>query len=110
MLPLVMLAVGMSIRLRLPRRELKPLALGVVLRLVVMPLIALPISYAFGLRGELFQVNMLESAMPTMITAAALAISHNLAPRLCAALTGYSIVLSMLTLPLLTWLLPHLAR
>ncbi|AER55052.1 putative malate permease [Pseudoxanthomonas spadix BD-a59] len=110
MLPLVMLAVGMSIRLRLPRRELKPLALGVVLRLVVMPLIALPISYAFGLRGELFQVNMLQSAMPTMITAAALAISHNLAPRLCAALTGYSIVLSMLTLPLLTWLLPHLAR
>jgi predicted permease len=110
MLPLVMLSVGLSIQLRLPRRELKPLAVGVVLRLVVMPLLALPIAYAFGLRGELFQVNVLESAMPTMITAAALAISHGLAPRLCAAITGYSIVLSLVTLPALTWLLPYLAR
>lgn len=108
MLPLVMLAVGMSIRLRLPRRELKPLAVGVLLRLVVMPLLAVPLSHAFGLRGELFQVNVLESGMPTMITAASLAISHNLAPRLCAAITGYSTVLSLLTLPLLTSLLPHL--
>ncbi len=110
MLPLVMLSVGLSIQLRLPRRELKPLAVGVMLRLVVMPMIALPIAYAFGLRGEVFQVNVLESAMPTMITAAALAISHGLAPRLCAAITGYSIVLSLVTLPALTWLLPYLAR
>lgn len=110
MLPLVMLSVGLSIRLRLPRRELNLLALGVTLRLAVMPLIALPITHVFGLRGELFQVNVLESAMPTMITAAALAISHDLAPRLCAAITGYSILLSLVTLPALTWLLPYLAR
>jgi len=109
MLPLVMLSVGLSIQLRLPRHELKPLAVGLALRLLVMPALAIPLSYAFGLRGQLFQVNVLESAMPTMITAAALAISHNLAPRLCAALTGYSIVLSLATLPLLAWLLPHLA-
>lgn len=110
MLPLVMLSVGLSIQLRLPRRELKALAVGVVLRLVAMPLLAVPIGYAFGLRGEVFQANVLESGMPTMITAAALAISHDLAPRLCAAITGYSIVLSLATLPLLAWLLPHLAR
>ncbi|TMN17366.1 AEC family transporter [Pseudoxanthomonas sp. X-1] len=109
MLPLVMLSVGLSIQLRLPRHELKPLAVGLALRLLVIPALAIPLSYAFGLRGQLFQVNVLESAMPTMITAAALAISHNLAPRLCAALTGYSIVLSLATLPLLAWLLPALA-
>ncbi|MET0290359.1 MAG: AEC family transporter [Pseudoxanthomonas sp.] len=109
MLPLVMLSVGLSIQLRLPRRELAPLAAGLALRLLVMPLLAIPLSLVFGLRGEQFQVNVLESAMPTMITAAALAISHNLAPRLSAAMTGYSIVLSLATLPAWAWLLGRLA-
>lgn len=103
MLPLVMLAVGLSIRLRLSRDELAPLGIGLVLKLVLMPALALPIAWAFGLQGAMLQVNVLESAMPTMITAAALAISHRLAPRLAAALVGYGILLSLLTLPAWVW-------
>jgi predicted permease len=105
MLPLVMLAVGLSIRLRLPREELTPLGIGLLLKLVLMPALALPIAWAFGLQGTLLQVNVLESAMPTMITAAALAISHRLAPRLAAAMVGYGILLSLLTLPAWVWVL-----
>ncbi|HYG07518.1 MAG TPA: AEC family transporter [Stenotrophomonas sp.] len=105
MLPLVMLAVGLSLQLRLPASELRPLAAGLVLKLLVLPLLAWPLSLAFGLRGEMLQANVLESAMPTMITAAALAISHRLAPRLAAALVGYSILLALLTLPAWAWLL-----
>lgn len=109
MLPLAMLAVGLSIQLRLSRRELKPLATGLALKLVAMPLLALPLSQAFGLQGERLQVNVLESAMPTMITAAALAIAQNLAPRLAAAMVGYSILLSLATLPAWAWWLHRLA-
>lgn len=105
MLPLVMLAVGLSIRLRLSRDELAPLGIGLVLKLVLMPALALPIAWAFGLQGAMLQVNVLESAMPTMITAAALAISHRLALRLAAALVGYGILLSLLTLPAWVWVL-----
>lgn len=57
----------------------------------------------------MLQVNVLESAMPTMITAAALAISHRLAPRLAATLVGYGILLSLVTLPVWVWLLGMLA-
>ena len=99
LLPLVMLAVGLTIQLKLPRDEVKPLAVGLVLRLLVLPTLAWPLSLAFGLRGEMLQANVLESAMPSMITAAALAISHQLAPRLAAALVGYGILLSLVTLP-----------
>jgi len=53
-------------------------------------------------------VAVLESAMPTMVTAAALSISHGLAPRLAAALVGYGIVLAMATLPAWTWLVQRL--
>ncbi|MGL0788155.1 AEC family transporter [Xanthomonas translucens] len=105
MLPLVMLAVGFSIQLRLPREELKPLAAGLLLKLLLLPALAWPLSWALGLRGQLLQANVLESAMPTMITAAALAISHRLAPRLAAALVGYGILLSLVTLPAWAWLL-----
>jgi predicted permease len=35
-----------------------------------------------------------------MVTAGALAIAHNLAPRLAAAMVGYGLLLSLLTLPL----------
>lgn len=107
MLPLVMLAVGLSIRLRLSREELTPLGIGLVLKLLVMPALAVPISWLLGLQGQMLQVNVLESAMPTMITAAALAISRRLAPRLAAAMVGYGILLSLLTLPAWVAVLQH---
>ena len=105
LLPLVMLAVGLSIQLKLPRDEVKPLALGLLLKLVVMPALALALALLFGMQGAMLQVNVLESAMPTMITAGALAIAHNLAPRLAAALVGYGILLSLVTLPAWGWVL-----
>lgn len=108
LLPLVMLAVGLTIQLKLPRDEVKPLAVGLLLRLLVMPALALPLSLAFGMSGEMLQANVLESAMPTMITAAALAISHQLAPRLAAALVGYGILLSLATLPMWAWVVGRL--
>ena len=108
MLPLVMLAVGLSIRLRLPRDEVRPLATGLVLKLLVMPALALPVSLAFAMPETMLRANVLESAMPTMISAAALAMAHGLAPRLAAALVGYGIVLCLFTLPAWAWLLQHI--
>jgi len=105
LLPLAMLAVGLSIQLKMPRDEVKPLALGLLLKLIVLPALALPLALLFGLHGDLLQASVLESAMPTMITAGALAIAHNLAPRLAAALVGYGILLSLVTLPAWVWVL-----
>ena len=97
---LVMLAVGLGLQLRLPRDEVAPLATGLVLKLAVLPLIALPLAWLLGMRGDVLSVGVLETAMPPMVTAAALAIAHGLAPRLAAAIVGYGIVLSLATLPL----------
>ena len=109
LLPLVMLAVGLSIQLRLPRDEVRPLATGLALKLLVMPALAVPISLAFGMPAMMLRANVLESAMPTMISAAALAMAHGLAPRLAAALVGYGIVLCLATLPAWAWLLARIA-
>ena len=90
------------------KREVRALLRAIkalFLLLLVLPALALPLSLAFGLQGAMLQANVLESAMPSMITAAALAISHQLAPRLAAALVGYGILLSLVTLPTWAWVL-----
>ncbi|PZO09910.1 MAG: malate permease [Lysobacteraceae bacterium] len=107
LLPLVVLAIGLSLQLKLPRDELKPLAVGLALKLAVMPLLALAMAPMLGLQGVQHDAVVLESAMPPMITAAALAISHRLAPGLAAAMVGYGILLSLITLPAWAWLLQH---
>lgn len=100
LLPLAMLTIGLSVKLALPRDELKPLATGLALKLALMPALALLLVPLLGLHSEMARTTVLESAMPSMVTAGALAISHNLAPRLAAAMVGYGLLLSLITLPL----------
>ncbi|HJW45796.1 MAG TPA: AEC family transporter [Lysobacter sp.] len=100
LLPLAMLTIGLSVRLSLPRDELKPLASGLLLKLAVMPALATALVPLLGLHGAMARTTVLESAMPPMVTAGALAIAHGLAPRLAAAMVGYGVLLSLLTLPL----------
>ena len=110
LLPLVVLAIGLGLKLKLPRDELKPLATGLLLKLAVMPLVALGmvLLLPLGLEPVARQTVVLESAMPPMVTAAALAISHRLAPGLASAMVGYGILLSLATLPAWAWLLKSL--
>jgi predicted permease len=100
LLPLAMLTIGLSVKLALPRDELKPLATGLALKLGLMPALALLLVPLLGLHGDMARTTVLESAMPSMVTAGALAISHDLAPRLAAAMVGYGLLLSLITLPL----------
>lgn len=99
LLPLAMLTIGLSVRLTLPRDELKPLAIGLTLKLVAMPALALVLASVLGLQGAMARTTVLEAAMPPMVTAGALAIAHGLAPRLAAAMVGYGLLLSLATLP-----------
>lgn len=99
LLPLAMLTIGLSVKLALPRDELKPLGWGLLLKLAVMPAIALLVAPLLGLHGAMAQATVLEAAMPSMVTAAALAIAQGIAPRLAAAMVGYGVLLSMATLP-----------
>ncbi|HET9033373.1 MAG TPA: AEC family transporter [Dokdonella sp.] len=100
LLPLVVLALGMQLRLRLPRRHLLPLVIGLFAKLVLMPLLAWAACQAFGLSGDIELVAVYLSAMPPMMTSGALLSMAGLAPELSAALIGYGIVVSMITLPL----------
>lgn len=104
LLPLAALAVGLGLRFRLPRAEWTPLGVGLALKLALLPLAAWVWAQSLDLSAPLAALSVLQSAMPPMVTAAALAISQRLAPGLAAALVGYGTVLALVTLPAWHWL------
>lgn len=105
LVPLVMIAVGYQLTLRLSRDVTFQLSIGLFIKLIAAPIVALFICKVFGLEGEVVQVSVFEAGMPPMVSAGALAILANLSPALTAALVGIGIVLSFATLPLLYQLL-----
>ena len=104
LLPLVTLAIGMSLQLRLVRRDRLPLLIGLTGKLIVLPGLAVLLALAFGAERDIALVAVLESAMPPMITAAALLTSAGLAVRLAPALVAWGVLCSALTVPFWFWL------
>lgn len=104
LVPVVMVAVGLQWKFTLEKEYLKPLLIGMFYILVITPAIAWCLVKVLAVEGMVGKVIVLEAAMPAMISAAVLAMSYQLAPRLAAAMTGYSLLLSLLTV----WLWSHL--
>jgi predicted permease len=105
LVPLVMVAVGFQLTLRLNKQVMSQMSIGLGIKLILAPLVALLFCKIFGLKGEAVQVSIFEAGMPPMVSAGALAILANLSPALTAALVGIGILLSFATLPVLYQLL-----
>ena len=105
LVPLVMIAVGFQLTLRLSRKVTSQLFIGLSIKLIAAPMAALFLCTIAGLEGEAVQVSIFEAGMPPMVSAGALAILANLSPALAAALVGIGIILSFATLPMLYQLL-----
>lgn len=104
LVPAVMIAVGLQLRLRVPAEDMTPLVVSLSLKLMVLPLILFILFWLTGLNGLAVQVSLVEAAMPPMITAGAVAIAAGLQPRLVSAIIGYGVLCSVVTLPLWYWL------
>lgn len=101
LVPLVMIAVGFQLKLRLSREMTSLVCVGLLIKLVIAPVTALFFCKIAGLEGEAVRVSVFESGMPPMASAGALAILANLSPALAAALVGIGIILSFASLPIL---------
>lgn len=74
-------------------------------RLLLAPVVALPIALLAGLSGVVFNVSIVESSMPTAVLASALATQFGADARYVSAVTLVSTVMSILTLSVLIILL-----
>lgn len=107
LVPVVMVAVGLQWRFKLESAHLLPLVLGLFYILVLSPAFAWLGLWLFDIQGLAARVVVLEAAMPAMISAGVLAISHNLAPRFAASMVGYSLLIGLFSVWLWRILLVH---
>jgi predicted permease len=108
LVPLIMFAVGFQLKFSLDGERLSPLFSGLIIKLMLMPALVVLSCYWLGFSGKAVQASVFEAAMPPMISAGAIAMMAGLAPRLVAALVGFGLLLSFITLPLWAWLLHQL--
>ena len=104
LIPLALISVGYSMTLR-AKIDYPLFTQALILKLILMPLIAFGLLVAMGTEPLALKSAVLESGMPSMITAGALAIAAGFAPALSAALVGYGLIVSLVTLPLIAYLL-----
>ncbi|MGB8929668.1 MAG: AEC family transporter [Anaeromyxobacteraceae bacterium] len=104
--PLALASVGFQLRFRVAKGVARPLALGLLFKLVLGPALIF-LLYVVLLRdgGTGIRVTIFEAAMAPMITAGIIAVDHDLDPPLVSLLLGIGIPLSFLTLAGWWWLL-----
>lgn len=108
LLPIVTVAIGLSLKLQLPKAFIQPLIFGVAAKLIALPVVAIGLLLGFGsvwpISKEVAQVAVLEASMPSMITAGALLSQARLAPELSSATVAWTVLLSVTTVPIWFWL------
>lgn len=104
LVPIAMFAVALKMKIGWPR-ERGALVVGLVSKMVVLPLLGYAIARAVNADPRVLRVSVLESAMPPMITACALAASAGFAPELAASMAAYGIVISLVSVPVTAMLL-----
>lgn len=89
------ISLGVSLDLGEARTNLRPLAFGVALRMVLVPLVFLPLSVALGFREQSLCALMVLFAAPTAIASYPMAVAMGadgpLAGQLVCATTGLSV-------------------
>ncbi|MBT5935723.1 AEC family transporter [Sulfurimonas sp.] len=96
-IPLALVSVGLQLKFKLPKEDMKPFAVAIGVKLLLAPVIAICIAYLFTWENTVADISIIESAMGPMITAGAVASMAGLSPRLSSAVVGYGTILSLLT-------------
>ncbi|MDP4172716.1 MAG: AEC family transporter [Bacteroidota bacterium] len=100
LVPAVMFAVGLQIKLKISSSGFIPIASGLAIKLLIAPFFAILLCGLLGAKGQAVNVSIFEAGMGPMITAGALAIAADLEPEMMASMTGLGLILSFVTLPL----------
>jgi predicted permease len=105
LIPVALVAVGLQLQFKLPKDDIKPLSIALMIKLIIAPLIAYLTIILFGWNNLAGQVSIFEAGMAPMITAGAMASMAGLAPRLSIAIVGYGILFSFITTAILSKLI-----
>lgn len=106
--PVALVAVGLQLKIESKSKHWGFLSLGLLVKLLLIPVFFLLVyKVLLNKEGEYIDIAIIETATPPMITAAIIASSHGLKPRLAGMMVGIGIPLSTLTLAFWYFVLRH---
>ena len=102
------ISLGVSLDLGETRANRRPLAYGILLRMVLVPLIFLPLSVLLGFRGPTLCALMVLFAAPTAVASYPMAVAMGADGQLAGQLVCLTTVLSVFTMFCFTFLFQSL--
>lgn len=105
LIPIALISVGYSLQLKIPKEHISAFGLGLITKLVLLPIYAFGIVYILGLKGLSTDVSILEGAMGPMITAGIVASLAGFSAKLSSSIIGYGVILSFFTTAIVSWFL-----
>jgi hypothetical protein len=103
--PLALVSVGLQLRPGHLAGNMRNLALGLGFKLLLAPILIYTLYIQLvGAGGKAMQVTLFEAAMPPMITAAIIAVEHDLDPELATLMVAIGLMLSFVTLSAWWWI------
>ncbi|MCA6084905.1 AEC family transporter [Candidatus Endomicrobiellum agilis] len=103
-IPLMMFSIGLA--LSTPKLKHAIIATpAIIIKLCLVPLIAFGTALLLGMGGLALKSTVMEAAMPTMIFTSVISSQYKLDHALSAVIIVLSTIISLITLPLISWLL-----
>ncbi|WP_239311455.1 MULTISPECIES: AEC family transporter [unclassified Frankia] len=104
--PLALFSIGLQLRIGAVRAWRRELAIGLLVKLVIGPALVFGVYALAGSLGDHgVQVALFETAMPPMVAGAMIAMRYGLATPLPSLMVGVGVPVSLLTLPIWSWIL-----
>lgn len=103
-IPLILLAIGLSLRPMVKKTYLQIAVIAVVIKLVVSPLVMSEVSKLF-ISGLEWKIAVIEASMPSMTLTYVLSERYNADFRLASFLVIFTTGLSIITIPVVSYLI-----
>jgi malate permease and related proteins len=103
--PLALFSIGLQIKLEGWRNELSHLSFALIFKLILAPALMFILVLISGVKNNVSNITVFESAMPPFLTAGIIAAQYRLNSKLCNLIIGVGILLSFFTTAIWHWLI-----
>ena len=95
--PLALFSVGLQLKFNGWQKLIPQMSVSLLYKLILSPIIALGMTFLFGIKGNIAKITVFEAAMPTVITASIIAEQFRLNTKLINLIIGISIIVALVT-------------
>lgn len=103
--PLALFSIGLQIKFDGWRNELSHLSFALIFKLILAPALMFAFVLISGIKNNVSNITVFESAMPPFLTSGIIATQYQLNPKLCNLVIGIGILVSFITTAIWHWLI-----